>query len=428
MTWTGIRWKRKGSGGRLCDRALDVFPGQPSSVSELPFSRDTWRTITQSFRVHRTITRTILREVTYFSVLRHTPSDTKLPQISYTARMNAALPCDLALSTTYIPSTHTSYSVLYGVYPAQGDEIWARLFSALSSSPTHPLLVLGIFLELDRARLISHADSLADEFTLGADVLSSEETPWDPSTAKENLKMQRYLRVCLRSRTLADYMGTAKRQLSKVLAELDELELLWTTTPTAAAAAPVPAGDDEDYLNDKRRDSNDKGKEEEDDLIATGKQMKQRIRDIMDEYDDRMDECGRMAQNLSLAMQTGWNQIARQDSMTGARVAKVNTAIALETKRESAQMRSIAVLTMVYLPFSCVASVFSTSLFNWSPDEGEPVVSHYIWILMAIAAVLTVLTVLAWYLWTTREEKKGRKGKSGMGLGMRNDDDVADMA
>lgn len=29
--------------------------------------------------------------------------------------------------------------------------------------------------------------------------------------------------------------------------------------------------------------------------------------------------------------------------------------IALETKRESAQMRSIALLTMIYLPLSCVA-------------------------------------------------------------------------
>lgn len=51
----------------------------------------------------------------------------------------------------------------------------------------------------------------------------------------------------------------------------------------------------------------------------------------------------------------GWNQIARQDSVTNTRISHVNTMIALETKRESAQMRSIALLTMIYLPLSCVA-------------------------------------------------------------------------
>ena len=50
-----------------------------------------------------------------------------------------------------------------------------------------------------------------------------------------------------------------------------------------------------------------------------------------------------------------WNQTARQEFMINTRIAKANNAIALETKRESAQMRSIAVLTMVYLPMSCVA-------------------------------------------------------------------------
>jgi cbb3-type cytochrome oxidase subunit 3 len=83
--------------------------------------------------------------------------------------------------------------------------------------------------------------------------------------------------------------------------------------------------------------------------------------------------------------------------------------IALETKRESAQMRSIALLTMIYLPLSCVASVFSTTLFNWNPSDGEPIVSKYIWVLLTLALVLTLITVLAWHFTTNREKK--REGK-----------------
>ena len=50
-----------------------------------------------------------------------------------------------------------------------------------------------------------------------------------------------------------------------------------------------------------------------------------------------------------------WNQTSRQEFIINTRIAKANNTIALETKRESTQMRSIALLTVVYLPMSCVA-------------------------------------------------------------------------
>ncbi|KAM7213680.1 hypothetical protein V8F06_010938 [Rhypophila decipiens] len=370
--------------------APEVFPGQPSSVSELPFSKAFWKLITELFRVHCTITRTILREVAYFSALRHTPRETGVLEISYTARMAAAIPNDLALSTAYIPSWNTTYSILYGCNQDQLREVWKRISNMSTSSHhshMHPLLTMGIFIELERTRLVNSADKLAVEFTLGSDILGSNS--WDASA--NSPKMDSYLRICLRSRTLVDYIRAVKRQLVK----------------------------QNDVVG--KRASNQKQQQEIElleGLIETGQQMRQRIKDIMDEYDDKTDECKKMAQNLSLAMQTGWNQIARQDSMTSTKISQINTEIAWEAKREGAQMRSIAVLGMIYLPLSCVASVFSTSLFNWNPTEGETVVSSYIWILAVLAVGMTLLTVLAWHLWTRREKKlEEAKKKSGLGLG-----------
>ncbi|EAQ87605.1 hypothetical protein CHGG_04224 [Chaetomium globosum CBS 148.51] len=285
--------------------------------------------------------------------------------------MTAALPNDLALSTTYIPSTGVSYSVVYGCNDSQMAEIWRRL---------------------DRERLIGRAESLADKFTLGSDIL--ENKSWDST----NPKMQGYLEVCLQSRTLIDYIRAAKRQLAKVLVEIDGLERLWRQSNLKPAVS-------------KARLKAEKGKRQKkiSGMLQTGEKMKQRIREMLDEYDDKVDECKKMAQNLSLAMQSGWNQIAREDSITNTRISKANTMIALETKRESAQMRSIALLTMIYLPLSCVASVFSTTLFNWNPSDGEPIVSKYIWVLLTLALVLTCITVLAWHFTTNREKKRERK-------------------
>lgn len=97
----------------------------------------------------------------------------------------------------------------------------------------------------------------------------------------------------------------------------------------------------------------------------------------MDEYDDKVDECNMVIGNTSLAMETVWSHIATVDAKINTRISRANTTIALETKRESTQMRSIALLTMIYLPLSCVASVLSMGLFKWDAEEGESVVSKY---------------------------------------------------
>ncbi|KAK4460463.1 hypothetical protein QBC42DRAFT_272228 [Cladorrhinum samala] len=380
----------------ICGRAPEVFEGQPSRVSDIPFWREEWESVTSSFHVHRTITRTILRDVAYVSSLRHTRKGSERPEISYTARMAASLPNDLALSTTYIPHRKTTFTVIYGANDDQTHSIWERIRSA-GESIHHPLLALGIFMELERERLISTAEHLADQFTLGSDVL--ENRSWDP----DNSKMQSYLEVCLRSRTLVDHMRAVKRQLAKVMLEIDELDRCWQ------AAAAARGRDDETRQGD---------------LIKTGQQMKQRISDMLDEYDDKIDECKKMAQNLSLVMQTGFNQIARQDSVINTRISQANTMIALETKRESAQMRSIALLTMIYLPLSCVASVFSTTLFNWSPTDGEPIVSKHIWVLFAFAAVLTAITLGVWHFTTNRDKRKEDKRRESFRIGEKGDEMV----
>lgn len=199
--------------------------------------------------------------------------------------MVAAVPDDLALSSTYIPSTNTTYSVIYGCSKGQREEIWDRVKSSSTTSSTdHPLLALGIFLELDRLRLIDRADKLADKFTLGSDILGTR--AWDAN----NPKMQEYLEICVQSRTLVDHIRAVKRQLAKVLVEIDDLEKLWTRTMTDATLKDDNTNIEKPTLQER--------------IIETGNQMKQRIRDMMDEYDDKIDECKKMAQNLSLAMQT----------------------------------------------------------------------------------------------------------------------------
>ncbi|KAF4839441.1 hypothetical protein CGCSCA4_v011268 [Colletotrichum siamense] len=118
----------------------------------------------------------------------------------------------------------------------------------------------------------------------------------------------------------------------------------------------------------------------------TGDRIKERLQDIIREYDERIRDCERNLEGMSLA-----NQMAH---------TKANMEIASRTKSDSTQMKSIALLTMVFLPATFLATVFSMSFFNWQPEseKGETEVSPRIWIYVVMATGVTILTVLAW-LW-----------------------------
>jgi hypothetical protein len=56
-------------------------------------------------------------------------------------------------------------------------------------------------------------------------------------------------------------------------------------------------------------------------------------------------------------------------------------------------------------------SIFSTTLFNWSPGEGESVVSSYVWVLVVLSVGLTIATMLIWYVTTIRDKKREKERK-----------------
>ncbi|KAF4809159.1 hypothetical protein CGCSCA5_v011701 [Colletotrichum siamense] len=247
----------------------------------------------------------------------------------------------------------------------------------------------GMFVELERKRLLDAVEKLLDDFTLKSDQLESK--PWntDLKADEDGQKAQKYLQVCLRSRSLIDHIQASKRQLSKLLDDIDEVaEELQSLTP----------GDDcvESHVTQKQ-------------LGKLGRDMKKRVQDIIREYDDKIDECNMVVCNTSLAMQTVWNHIMRQDSLTTTQISKANRAMAFDTRHESAQMRTIAILTMIYLPLSSVAAIFSMDMFNWEAGAGESIVSKHIWLFAVLTVGLTFLTLVAWRVGTQRSKDVTKK-------------------
>ncbi|KAE8453913.1 hypothetical protein EG329_007689 [Mollisiaceae sp. DMI_Dod_QoI] len=79
--------------------------------------------------------------------------------------------------------------------------------------------------------------------------------------------------------------------------------------------------------------------------------------------------------------------------------SKLSIMIAEDTRRDSSSMKTIAVLTLFFLPATATASVFGMSMFDWKAKTGDTVVSRRFWIYIVVAIPLTLVVLFAWLVW-----------------------------
>lgn len=74
---------------------------------------------------------------------------------------------------------------------------------------------------------------------------------------------------------------------------------------------------------------------------------------------------------------------------------------------ESQSMKTIAVMTLIFMPLSTVASVFGTEFMKVEDEPGHRItVSRDFWLLWLIAAPLTIVVIVVWRVWYA--DAKGR--------------------
>ncbi|KAI1121220.1 hypothetical protein F5Y10DRAFT_256733 [Nemania abortiva] len=97
----------------------------------------------------------------------------------------------------------------------------------------------------------------------------------------------------------------------------------------------------------------------------------------------------RMANEIQLA----FNTVAQHDASTSVQIGRA-------TQSDSVTMKTIAFVTLAFLPPTFVSAIFSMSFFNYSAESGWAI-SDKFWLYWAFAVPITVLTVIVWYcyLW-----------------------------
>ncbi|PNS21110.1 hypothetical protein CAC42_3448 [Sphaceloma murrayae] len=92
------------------------------------------------------------------------------------------------------------------------------------------------------------------------------------------------------------------------------------------------------------------------------------------------------------AMNLVYNIVSQQDT-------EANMAIAKDTKDDSSSMKTIAVLTMVFLPASTMASFFGMCFFQ--NDRPGFTVDQQVWLYPAVTVPTTLLVLFVWWSWNS---------------------------
>ncbi|TAQ88905.1 hypothetical protein B7494_g2752 [Chlorociboria aeruginascens] len=100
-----------------------------------------------------------------------------------------------------------------------------------------------------------------------------------------------------------------------------------------------------------------------------------------------------------------FNLIAQRDTKATIDLATNSHKIAEATLQDSSSMKTIAAMTLIFLPATFISSFFSMTFFDWHAAPGEGIVES-IWVYFAVAIPLTIVVILCWILWTRKSRQK----------------------
>ncbi|KAJ2992509.1 hypothetical protein NUW58_g2150 [Xylaria curta] len=92
---------------------------------------------------------------------------------------------------------------------------------------------------------------------------------------------------------------------------------------------------------------------------------------------------------MSNEIQLAFNTVAQRDARTSVQIGRA-------TQSDSVTMKSIAFVTLTFLPPTFVSAIFSMSFFNYSPESGWAV-SDKFWVYWVVAVPITIATTLLWH-------------------------------
>ncbi|KAG7133332.1 hypothetical protein HYQ45_008480 [Verticillium longisporum] len=285
----------------------------------------------------------------------------------YNARTSNEWEGDLAMTATYFPCRQLTFGILLGCTETIEDKVIKRL-RLVGSDATHPLIPFGIMAEIERSRHIKLVEDSIDGLETNIDQLSE--------------------RIETRGETSQEEVDRRSRDRKEnQLKHMTRHARLLQSAPTINTPQTATTKENGHGLQDTQHNGNLEHRT----LEASSTRISDRLEAIVEEYDEKIRDSAMRLDGMAMATQWSYSD--------------TNVEIALATTRDSKHMRSISLITMIFLPGTFLATIFSMTFFDWGDGTGKARVSGMIWIYFALAFGFTVVTLGSWYFWTSRRRR-----------------------
>ncbi|KAH7091633.1 hypothetical protein FB567DRAFT_278455 [Paraphoma chrysanthemicola] len=438
-------------GHSSCDQTPE-YGRQPRGLRHLPYSLETFESICEKFQVHDSIVRVVTR--TDVPTISSARVDMNGPALVYSCRTPNTWDSDMALSVTHYPEKDLTFGILYGTTFGT-EKIVLQKLQTIRLEATHPLLLTGILAELELSRHTRLVEDSGNEVEtrifelnfqsghsqgfqkleverrniakrtawLDLTYLRNSITTWSTQILKlieqaERMKEELYgpdhstlpsAYDVFRSRPRYSVL---ERQISQNLtppdADSDTLsvddslsqhgsESCANTAMTRPSTRPqVLRGVSSHECHAEMVSENPSSVIRRKTMHKFCEKIRARLSDIRDEYDEKIRDCTMRVDGMAMATQWSHSETAVE--------------IALATNQDSKVMRSISLVTMVFLPGTFFATVFSMTFFDWFDDSGKTRVSSYLWIYVVVTVFFTGITIGLWYFFVMSRRTGRFKG------------------
>ncbi|KAI1146380.1 hypothetical protein F4825DRAFT_440936 [Nemania diffusa] len=415
------RTRSKSSPGRNEDEKSSQIDGEtPALESEeppahggqrqtrvLPFSQDIFRRLSEAFYTHRSISPAINRaDVPLFSHedLSMLDGQHRIKARVYNCRSTNAWGGDLAMTVTHFPQRRLSFGILFGCASPQKKYILQRL-SFASRESAHPLLLPGIFAELEKKRhheifgsQVDRLESIIPESDMEGLLKQIQSGAYSNGQDKRTVYLD-MLHLKHGLTTWSHQLNKMREHAQNLSYEHLEVSVSDQITSQGIAKPWKRYISDDEYDLQSPTDSATGGLQTDqnstpcqDTTTRTDVQIIKRIDSILEDYSDKIRECQTRFDGLTMTTQLFQGE--------------TSVTLALAASRDSRHMRTIALVTMVFLPGTFFATVFSMTFFNWQAGDGESTVSPLLWIYIAFSVISTAATLLGYYYCVGLRSKK----------------------
>ncbi|KAH6609552.1 hypothetical protein Trco_002898 [Trichoderma cornu-damae] len=150
-------------------------------------------------------------------------------------------------------------------------------------------------------------------------------------------------------------------------------------------------------------------------VVAASAEARQLLRSHVSLLQDRL---AMQAVDIEFTLKRVQLQISTLAGIISREDVKANLDLAESQHRDSLSMKTLAIVTMLFLPGSFISALFSTSMFDWGsvdPSSGSIAVRTMpqFGLYWAITIPLTVVTFLLYFFWLRTMKKRRDHRKTG---------------